>query len=120
MAAHTKYCLSHKFSFQYYSLFIITSLGTGIHLGALPLVTVHTLLTSLYTFLMRSFLSVVAVFAAACVYGVAAVASTDEYRDADMQQSGYLPNHNMDPAIVDSPQFGLLWTVPFNTNELVR
>ena len=38
-------------------------------------------------------------------------ASTDEYRDADQLQSGYLSNHNMDPTVVDSPAFGQLWRV---------
>lgn len=51
---------------------------------------------------------------------VAAVAPTDEYSDADVQQSGYLPNHNMDPAVVDSAQFGLLWKIPFNAKEQVE
>lgn len=51
---------------------------------------------------------------------VAAVASTDSYTDADPAQSGYLPNHNMDPAIVDSSSFGQLWKVPFNAKEQVR
>ncbi|KAH0175344.1 WSC domain-containing protein, partial [Aureobasidium melanogenum] len=47
----------------------------------------------------------------------AAVASTDSYRDADVAQTGYLPNHNMDPAVVDSAQFGQLWKVSFNAKE---
>lgn len=51
---------------------------------------------------------------------VAAVAPTDEYTDADPAQSGYLPNHNMDPAVVDSSQFGQLWKMPFNAQEQVR
>lgn len=29
------------------------------------------------------------------------------------------PNHNMDPNIVNSASFGLLWKVPFNTKEQV-
>ena len=69
---------------------------------------------------MRSFLSAAVALATAFFSGVVAVDPTDEYRDADVEQSGYLPNHNMDPAIVNSPQFGLLWKVPFNTNEQVR
>lgn len=60
------------------------------------------------------------VVAAACIWHVAGLAPTDEYRDADPQQSGYLPNHNMDPAIVDSSQFGQLWKIPFNAKEQVR
>lgn len=51
---------------------------------------------------------------------VTAVAPTDEYMDADRGQSSYLPNHNMDPAVVDSPQFGQLWKIPFNAKEQVR
>ncbi|KAH7403338.1 hypothetical protein BKA64DRAFT_706835 [Cadophora sp. MPI-SDFR-AT-0126] len=45
------------------------------------------------------------------------VASYDEYRDADVSQSGYLPNHNMDPNIVDSSAFGQIWKVAFNPKE---
>ncbi|KAI9674851.1 MAG: hypothetical protein M1829_003591 [Trizodia sp. TS-e1964] len=44
-------------------------------------------------------------------------APTDTISDADVGQSGYLPNHNMDPAIVDSPSFGQLWKIPFNAKE---
>ena len=58
--------------------------------------------------------------AAACVPYVSGLAPTDEYRDADVAQSGYLPNHNMDPAVIDSSQFGQLWKVPFNALEQVR
>ena len=50
---------------------------------------------------------------------VSAFASTDSPSDADPAQSGYLPNHNMDPAVVDSSGFGLLWKVQFNSKELV-
>lgn len=57
--------------------------------------------------------------AAALVSDVAAVAPTDSYTDADVMQSGYLPNHNMDPAVVDSAQFGLLWKQTFNAKEQV-
>ncbi|KAJ5047451.1 uncharacterized protein L3040_003278 [Drepanopeziza brunnea f. sp. 'multigermtubi'] len=53
----------------------------------------------------------------AMVRGSCGVASYDEYRDADVSQSGYLPNHNMDPNIVDSSAFGQIWKVPFNQNE---
>lgn len=51
---------------------------------------------------------------------VASSAPTDEYSDADPAQSGYLPNHNMDPAVVDSAQFGQLWKIPFNSLEKVN
>lgn len=47
---------------------------------------------------------------------VNALASTDSVSDADPAQSGYLPNHNMQPAIVGSPSFGILWT----NNYLVK
>ena len=50
---------------------------------------------------------------------VSGFASTDSPSDADPAQSGYLPNHNMDPAVVDSAEFGLLWKVPFNFQEQV-
>lgn len=50
---------------------------------------------------------------------VSGFASTDSPSDADPAQSGYLPNHNMDPAVVDSAEFGLLWKVPFNYQEQV-
>ena len=43
------------------------------------------------------------------LFKVSAFASTDSPSDADPAQSGYLPNHNMDPAVVDSASFGLLW-----------
>ena len=64
-------------------------------------------------------LYMLAAFAVALVPRVAAVAPTDSYSDADPAQSGYLPNHNMDPAIVDSSQFGQLWKQTFNAQEQV-
>ncbi|KAF7912733.1 uncharacterized protein EAF01_001754 [Botrytis porri] len=48
---------------------------------------------------------------------VQSLSSTDEYRDADLQQTGYLTNHNMDPGIIDSSSFGQLWKVAFNYQE---
>jgi hypothetical protein len=60
-----------------------------------------------------------AIWATTCFRQVLAVASYDEYRDADVEQSGYLPNFNMDPSVVDSAAFGQLWKVAFNTDELV-
>ena len=48
-----------------------------------------------------------------------ATAPTDEYRDSDIGQTSYYDNHRMDPSIVDSPEFGLLWKVPFNAKEQV-
>lgn len=58
--------------------------------------------------------------AMALIRGAAALAPTDTISDADQMQSGYLPNHNMDPAVVDSAQFGQLWKMPFNAKEQVR
>jgi hypothetical protein len=69
---------------------------------------------------MRLILLTACLVAASRFHGVAGVAPTDEYRDADQAQSGYLPDHNMDPAIVDSPTFCLLWNVTFNNQEQVR
>jgi hypothetical protein len=69
---------------------------------------------------MRFLSSAVAVLAAALIHGVAGLDPTDEYRDVDAQQSGYLPNHNIDLAIVNSAQFGQLWKVGFNNGEQVR
>lgn len=40
---------------------------------------------------------------------VCSLASTDSIQDADPPQSGYLSNHNMNPATVGSSAFGLLW-----------
>lgn len=57
--------------------------------------------------------------AVSCLQQASALAPTDSYRDADQGQSGYLPNHNMDPSVVDSAQFGQLWKVPFNLYEQV-
>ncbi|KAH7330380.1 hypothetical protein BKA65DRAFT_565638 [Rhexocercosporidium sp. MPI-PUGE-AT-0058] len=44
------------------------------------------------------------------VSNVRAVAPTDSLMDADPAQSGYLPNHNMDPSIISSGAFGRIWT----------
>ena len=60
-----------------------------------------------------------AILAATLVVGALAVDLTDSYSDADPAQSGYLSNHNMDPAVVDSAQFGQLWKIAFNTQEQV-
>ncbi|APA14815.1 hypothetical protein sscle_13g095850 [Sclerotinia sclerotiorum 1980 UF-70] len=54
------------------------------------------------------------IFVNVLVHGLS---STDEYRDADLQQTGYLSNHNMDPGIIDSSSFGQLWKVAFNFQE---
>ncbi|KAL8748281.1 MAG: hypothetical protein Q9184_007435, partial [Pyrenodesmia sp. 2 TL-2023] len=42
---------------------------------------------------------------------------TDEVSDADLPQSGYLPNHNMQPSIVGSSSFGILWSKTYNAKE---
>ena len=57
------------------------------------------------------FFEAVALAAATLIPRIAALASTDEIRDADVAQSGYLPNHNMDPAIVGDASFGQLWRI---------
>ena len=64
------------------------------------------MLLSLFTLAVAGFLSQ--------GYGLA---PTDSYRDADVGQAGYLDNHNMDPAVVDSAQFGQLWKVAFHDLE---
>ncbi|KAH0537068.1 hypothetical protein FGG08_006109 [Glutinoglossum americanum] len=48
---------------------------------------------------------------------VHSLASTDSISDADPAQSGYLPNHNMNPSIVDSPIFGILWQNTYLNKE---
>ncbi|KAF2842163.1 WSC-domain-containing protein [Patellaria atrata CBS 101060] len=49
---------------------------------------------------------------------ITAIAPSDSYRDADLGQSSYLGgDHNMDPSVVDSPQFGQLWKVAMNPKE---
>lgn len=58
--------------------------------------------------------------AAAVIPQVLAAGPTDSYTDADPAQSGYLPNHNMDPAVVDSSEFGLLWSTKYNNLEQVK
>ena len=49
---------------------------------------------------------------------VNSLADTDSISDADPPQTGYLPNHNMQPAIVSSPSFGILWTNTYGAEEL--
>ncbi|KAI9892350.1 MAG: hypothetical protein M1814_001551 [Vezdaea aestivalis] len=60
---------------------------------------------------MRSLLRLLAAAFVAAAPGVLGLGSTDSYRDADTMQSGYLPNHNMDPAVVSGPTFGQLWRI---------
>lgn len=69
---------------------------------------------------MRSFPLITVLVAVTYFKAVIGVAPTDEYRDADQAQSGYLPDHNMDPAVVDSSTFGQLWKIPFNSQEQVK
>ncbi|KAL8948865.1 MAG: hypothetical protein Q9222_004981 [Ikaeria aurantiellina] len=65
---------------------------------------------------MQSFTGLMAL-ALAIVPRIFAAGPTDSYTDADPAQSGYLPNHNMDPAVVDSTEFGLLWSTKYNEKE---
>ncbi|CAD6446517.1 86c7ab1a-b181-4c17-907e-67653ddef4d4 [Sclerotinia trifoliorum] len=60
------------------------------------------------------FVLLAGIFVNVLVHGLS---PTDEYRDADLQQTGYLSNHNMDPGIIDSSSFGQLWKVAFNFQE---
>ncbi|KUJ15855.1 uncharacterized protein LY89DRAFT_670394 [Mollisia scopiformis] len=46
---------------------------------------------------------------------VHSLAPTDEPRDADPPQSGYLPNHNISPALLSS--YTKKWTMKYNTAE---
>ncbi|KAJ3515567.1 hypothetical protein NLJ89_g1674 [Agrocybe chaxingu] len=49
---------------------------------------------------------------------VISLATSDSWRDVDLGQSSYVGgSHNLDPAVVDSPQFGLRWKVDFNKGE---
>ena len=63
---------------------------------------------SIMRFHIQTVVAAVTAFLIPCVFSAAA---TDEYRDADQAQSGYLPNHNMDPNVVNSAGFGQLWRV---------
>lgn len=55
--------------------------------------------------------------ALSCFLGVHGLAATDTTSDADPPQSGYLPNHNMNPDIVNSPIFGILWKNQYGSKE---
>ena len=48
---------------------------------------------------------------------VLGLGATDSIQDGDVPQSGYLPTHNMDPAIVNSTIFGQLWKNSYNVKE---
>lgn len=45
------------------------------------------------------------------------LAPTDSVAYMDPGQSGYLPNHNMDPSVVSSPEFGILWKNTYDSKE---
>ncbi|TDZ26026.1 WSC domain-containing protein [Colletotrichum orbiculare MAFF 240422] len=62
---------------------------------------------------MRLFFGVLASLPALVV----SLASTDSWRDADLPQSGYLPNHNLDPNIAGSSSFRNLWTFTSPTSQ---
>ncbi|KAI9812256.1 MAG: hypothetical protein M1826_002927 [Phylliscum demangeonii] len=47
-----------------------------------------------------------------------ALGPTDSIQDADPPQSGYLPSHNIDPSIVGSSIFGILWQNSYDPKEL--
>ncbi|KAB5549639.1 hypothetical protein GE09DRAFT_180398 [Coniochaeta sp. 2T2.1] len=49
---------------------------------------------------------------------VLSYASTDSIQDADAAQSGYLPNHNLDPNVVGGSSFGILWSMTGAQNEV--
>lgn len=36
----------------------------------------------------------------------------------DLPQSGYLPNHNVDPAVIAGGNFAISWTNTYNNNEV--
>ncbi|CAA7266432.1 unnamed protein product [Cyclocybe aegerita] len=65
------------------------------------------------------FIRLFSFLAAAGFFGqVLPLAPTDSWRDVDLGQSSYAGgNHNLDPAVVDSSLFGLLWKVDFNPGE---
>jgi len=58
--------------------------------------------------------------AAFLISQVISLATTDSWRDADLGQSSYVGGtYNLDPTVVDSPQFGEVWKVDFDVNEKV-
>lgn len=59
----------------------------------------------------------VGIFLGLAPWLVRSLATTDSISDADLGQSGYLSNHNMQPAIVSSPSFGILWTNTYLAKE---
>jgi hypothetical protein len=93
------------------------SIGKGIGENSCLLEAIHSF-TMLFS--LPSVIKLVALCAPFMLH-VSGLAPSDEYRDADIGQSSYLGgDHNMDPAVVDSSQFGLLWKIQFNNKEKVR
>lgn len=48
---------------------------------------------------------------------VRSLAPTDSVSYMDAGQSGYQPDHNMDPDVVSSPEFGILWKNTYDSKE---
>lgn len=55
--------------------------------------------------------------ASALVSSAVALQATDSYSDADIAQSGYLPNHNIDPTVIANQDPESTYSVSFNTDE---
>lgn len=55
--------------------------------------------------------------ASALFSNAVALQATDSYSDADVAQSGYLPNHNIDPTVLANQDVESTYTVSFNANE---
>ena len=55
--------------------------------------------------------------ASAFVSSAVALQATDSYSDADIAQSGYLPNHNIDPTVIANQDPESTYSVSFNTDE---
>ena len=53
----------------------------------------------------------------AFISNAVALHATDSYTDADIAQSSYLPNHNIDPTVLAKRDFALTYTVRFNIEE---
>ena len=58
-----------------------------------------------------------AIAALAIVVHVTASQATDSYSDADSGRAGYLPNQNIDPAVIASKSAGFLFAKEFNDDE---
>ena len=55
--------------------------------------------------------------ASALVLNAVALQATDSYSDADIAQSGYLPNHNIDPTVLANQGPESTYTISFNADE---